>query len=76
MKTKRVPAFQQLGYILTTVGLNRVAAALRYVALRLSGFDLEKTYEGDLAGYVGYIKHPRLGVLAFRRLDGTLQYRW
>ena len=72
------PAFQELGYRLGSLRLYSLAAVLRYIAHKLVGAQYHE-YEAITSkscGYAGWLEHPRLGVLAFRRMGGTLQFKW
>lgn len=73
-----VPPLQAARYTLNAVGWNVVAALFARLAYRLYRREcVERFYTTPQAGFVGWIEHPRLGVLAFRRQDtGALQFKW
>lgn len=73
-----VPLFQKQRYVLNSIGWNAAAAALAKLTYRLHRADcVERSYDnGPQAGYTGWIEHPRYGVLAYIREDGTLQFKW
>lgn len=72
------PIFQRQRYILNGLGLSGIAAALARLIYGLHRAEcLERKYDNaPAAGYIGWIEHPRYGILAFRRADGGLQFKW
>lgn len=74
-----LPPFQQARYTLNGLNLFALSAAFARLAYSLHKAQcIEQVYtHGPQAGYTGWIEHPRLGVLAFRRADsGELQFKW
>lgn len=59
---------------LNTWGFSFLAALLRLVLAVVLPTE-EKFYDVETAGYKGWVESP-LGVLAFRRAEGDLQWRW
>jgi len=72
--------FNTICWWLNRARLSRLVAALRArVAGLLRPWQRVRTYAAPpaaVAGYTGWLEVPRLGVLAFRRADGTWQWRW
>lgn len=59
--------------------LSRLVALLAFLILLVGRpFATERTYSDNsiVPGYTGWVSLPFIGVIAFRRDDGTLQYRW
>ena len=74
-----IPLFQQARYTLNGLNLFAVSAAFARLAYALHKADcIERPYNnGPQAGFVSWIEHPQLGILAFRRADNlTLQFNW
>ena len=70
--------FLRLSHGMNRVGLSWLIALVRmllFKVLRANVYEEEYTYP-EKVGYRSWLKHLKLGVLAFRRLDGTIQYRW
>lgn len=64
-------------------GMNRLRLSLVVMLLRIlvhmvcAPFAEERTYvKPEKVGYLSTIVIPRLGAVAFRRMNGSLQYRW
>lgn len=76
---KRVPLFQQVCYLLNSMHLYGVSAALRWLAWRSSYPALAYSfYEKPelVCGYQGWYWHRRLGIIAFVTPEGALQFKW
>lgn len=81
---QRYPFFMRLCWLLNSLRLFPVSAALRFVAYQsarlipawrcgLTGHDYGNRQE---VGYIGWVEHSRLGVLLFIDLDSQFQYLW
>lgn len=70
--------FNTLCFWLNVVRLSWLVAVLRVVLHMLfAPVATEARYDDPArVGYQGWIEVPILGVLAFRRLNGALLYRW
>jgi hypothetical protein len=70
--------FASVCHFLNRIGFSWHVAALRFVLLR--AFDRYRSYgtytDPEAVGYLGWIKLPYLGPIAFVGLDGHRQYRW
>jgi len=87
-KKQEYPFFMRLCWTLNTLRLSRLAAALRRWAHWRARFTLSgklrdpswvswKHYDHpEDVGYRGWIEHERHGVLAFARMDDSLQFEW
>jgi len=76
MTPQKNPKFQQLGYTLNSLHLFWLAAILRRVAFRFTAPDYYPYAYPEQVGYLGGYQTARLGCLAFKRNDNTLQFRW
>jgi hypothetical protein len=72
--------FNTICWWLNRARLSVLVAALRWVlAGLLRPWQRCFVYSAppeQVAGYAGWLEVPGLGVLAFRRADGSLQWRW
>jgi hypothetical protein len=53
----------------------RLSQAIRFVLAHVLPTK-ELSYDADTAGYSSYVKAPIVGVLAFRKTNGSIQYKW
>ena len=67
--------FLSFCHALNALRLSWIAAALRYVVASFAPLSEGRYANPDAVGYDGWIDSP-LGVLAFIRRDGSLQWRW
>lgn len=70
--------FNTFCWVLNVLHLSWLAAFLRFALhLILRPFARENLYStGEVAGYKSWFTVPLFGVVAYRRDDWTLQYRW
>ena len=72
--------FNSLCWYLNGLHLTWLVSGLRFVLWVLVHTiikrDGEYSAQDDVPGYRGWQGVPFFGVLAFRRTDGTLQFRW
>lgn len=79
MPTPEYPHFMRLCWWLTEHRLAPVAAGLRWAAYMIGDGEhlLIKDYDDPAnVGYRGWVEKPGLGVVAFVKLDGSLQFMW
>lgn len=70
--------FLNFCWVLNVLHLSLIPAFLRFALhLILRPFAHENLYSsGEVAGYKSWFTVPLFGVVAFRRTDWSLQYRW
>lgn len=70
--------FLKVCHLFNSLHLSIVPALMRLVLhMALASFSTEKGYaQPKNVGYLGWVEVPKLGPLAFRNLNGKLQYRW
>lgn len=69
----------EIRYRLNNLRLSWLVAFLSWLALVMQRpFAREGAYspDSDVPGYTGWISVPIGGTVAFRRNDGSLQFRW
>ncbi len=78
MESTKRNLFNSFCWYLNVLHLSFVAVALRYVLwFALRPFARERIYAASaLTSYHGWIDVPIFGVVAFRREDGSAQFRW
>lgn len=61
--------------------VSAIGAVVRFILLKslqlvIPSKVVEKSYRNSVHGWSGWIEAPLVGTLAFRRDNGSLQYRW
>jgi hypothetical protein len=76
MKPHKNPLFQTFCYTLNGLWLSRLAAGLRWLAVKFAPTQYEAYSNPGDVGYLGWLQNAKLGCLAFVKDDKSIQYRW
>lgn len=74
----QAPFFMKVCWRLNALKLSYLSAFFRWIAFKGLGHRvfLYLYSSPDNVHYLGWYEANRLGVLAFKQLDGSLQFRW
>ena len=70
------PMFGNVCWVLNVIKLSWVAAFLRWSAFNLLRVEYHHYDMPGTVFYRGWFESKRLGVLAFKQLDGSIVFKW